>query len=296
MEFKPKGLTPDIMLRAVEAASTGIVISDALDDHKLMYVNPAFERITGYSASDIIGKNCRFLQNDDRDQEARETIREALAAGMPCQVLLRNYKRDGRMFWNELNLSPVRNEEGVVTHFIGVQKDITLQQQYRKKVEYLSSHDELTKAYNRYGLYEASEGLYAWAERNHHDILVVQTDIDNMKEINDCYGHAAGDEILVKYVNLCLSQLRSTDVIARMGGDEFIIITHMEKNASNDLMIEKLDDIGAKLSLNNNFDQPVLYSYGLARSDSHPLPELDALIHEADEAMYAMKMQRKGED
>ncbi len=112
--------------RAIESAANGIVIADAQQpDMPIIYVNPAFERISGYSRDEVLGRNCRFLQGSDRDQPALETLRAAIKAGRPCQVTLRNYKKDGTLFWNELDIAPVYDEEGRLTHFVGIQNDIT---------------------------------------------------------------------------------------------------------------------------------------------------------------------------
>ena len=112
--------------RAIDSSGDGIVITDAqAGDNPIIYVNPAYERMTGYTRQEILGVNPRFLQNDDRDQVDLDKIRAALAVRRPVRVVLRNYRRDGSMFWNEINISPVRDAEGNVTHHIGVQSDIT---------------------------------------------------------------------------------------------------------------------------------------------------------------------------
>lgn len=112
--------------RALDSSSNGIVISDMrLPDGPIIYANKAFERITGYKPAEVHGINCRFLQGEDTQQEEVQSLRNAVAAGEGCQVVLRNYRKDGTMFWNELTVSPVHDEEGRVTHFIGIQNDIT---------------------------------------------------------------------------------------------------------------------------------------------------------------------------
>jgi PAS domain S-box-containing protein len=112
--------------RAVAASSNGILITDPnLPDNPVVYVNPAFERTTGYSMEEAIGRNCRFLQGEDRDQPALEELRAAIREGRECRAVLRNYRRDGTPFWNELYVSPVHNEEGRLINFVGVQNDVT---------------------------------------------------------------------------------------------------------------------------------------------------------------------------
>ncbi|MEQ8835695.1 MAG: PAS domain S-box protein, partial [Lacipirellulaceae bacterium] len=112
--------------QAIESVGVGVVISDARQhDMPIVYCNQAFTKITGYSSAEVIGHNCRFLQQNDRDQEARHTIRDAVKSGTECRVLLRNYRKNGELFWNDLLISPVRNIEGTVTHYIGLCNDLT---------------------------------------------------------------------------------------------------------------------------------------------------------------------------
>ncbi len=112
--------------RALAGAAEGITIADArLPERPLIYVNDGFERLTGYRAEDILGTNCRFLQGEATDPATTEEIRQALRAERPCTVEILNYRRDGSQFWNRLSITPVRDESGTVTHFIGIQSDIT---------------------------------------------------------------------------------------------------------------------------------------------------------------------------
>ncbi len=112
--------------RVIEASSNGIVISDArLPGNPLIYVNPGFERITGYLSEEALGRNCSFLQGEDRDQKALVELRMAIETRQPVTVLLRNYRKRGDLFWNELTVSPVFDEQGTLTHFVGIQNDVT---------------------------------------------------------------------------------------------------------------------------------------------------------------------------
>ena len=116
----------DLLLKAVDASTDGVVIAEQEgSDRILIYVNRAFEELTGYDAEEILYQDCRFLQGDDRDQAARGEIRGALEEGRPVRAVLRNYRKDGSMFWNELSITPVFNALDNLTYFIGVQRDVT---------------------------------------------------------------------------------------------------------------------------------------------------------------------------
>lgn len=112
--------------RALASAGEGITISDpALADNPLIYVNRGFEQLTGYSARSVLGRNCRFLQGPDTDPKTAQVIREAIANERECTVEILNYRKNGRAFWNRLTITPVRDESGRTTNFIGVQSDVT---------------------------------------------------------------------------------------------------------------------------------------------------------------------------
>ena len=112
---------------AINASKNGIIITDWLQpDNPIIFCNRAFELMTGYSQEEIIGKNCRFLQGTDREQDSRFIIQAALQNGEDCNVEIVNYRKDGSIFWNELHISVIRDHEGVITHFMGIQNDVTL--------------------------------------------------------------------------------------------------------------------------------------------------------------------------
>ena len=115
-----------LLERAGTASTNSVVITDPNQpDDPIVYVNPAFERTTGYAAEEVLGHNCRFLQRDDRAQPALEELKAAVCEGRDCTVVLRNYRKDGTQFWNELSIYPVRDEDGRMTNFVGVQNDVT---------------------------------------------------------------------------------------------------------------------------------------------------------------------------
>lgn len=131
----------DLVLKseALQSTGNGIVISDALqEDYPIIFCNPAFENLTGYSSEEILGRNCRFLQADDKDQASITHVREAIKAGKSFQTVMRNYKKDGTLFWNELYVNPIKNKAGKVTHYIGIQNDITKRKSVEEERNYLS--------------------------------------------------------------------------------------------------------------------------------------------------------------
>jgi len=131
-------LNAELLIKAIQASNDGIVISEQEgDDHILIYVNPAFERLTGYAAEDILYQDCRFLQGDDRDQAGIDAIRTALAQGQAVRTVLRNYRKDGSLFWNELSITPVYDDASELTYYIGIQKEVTKHVELENEVERL---------------------------------------------------------------------------------------------------------------------------------------------------------------
>lgn len=121
-------LRNELLLQLVESAQDGIVVAEKEgDDTILVYVNPAFERLTGYQSDDILYQDCRFLQGDDTDQTAVGLIRQAIDGQQPVRTILKNYRKDGTVFWNELSVTPFYDEVEQLTYYIGIQKDVSQQ-------------------------------------------------------------------------------------------------------------------------------------------------------------------------
>jgi PAS domain S-box-containing protein len=155
------------LLHFLAASSSPVLLTDALaPDQPIVFVNPAFETMTGYPAADMLGRNCRLLQGEDRDQPARAGIAAAIAAGRPFECELRNYRRDGSMFWNRLYLFPLKNEDGVVTHFAGIQHDVSAEKTSFACVEALAAE--------RAHLIELLERKRQHMARLSHDLINAQ--------------------------------------------------------------------------------------------------------------------------
>ncbi|WP_313305386.1 PAS domain-containing protein [Stutzerimonas balearica] len=131
----------------VEASNDGIVVAEQEgEDNILIYANPAFERLTGYTVDEILYQDCRFLQGDDRNQPGLNAIREAVRNHRPCREVIRNYRRDGTPFWNELSITPVFNEADQLTYFIGIQKNVSAEVEALQRVRELEAENARLRA------------------------------------------------------------------------------------------------------------------------------------------------------
>jgi two-component system cell cycle response regulator len=293
---------------AVESSTDGIVITDArAQDNPIIYINPAFERMTGYTSAETIGRNCRFLQHTKPRQAAADEMREAIATGRPCLATIRNIRKDGTHFWNEVSISPIRNAEGVITNYLGIQKDVTerilnekelknyqrdLRKANRDLIE-LVRHDIVTELYNRRYFSEIFMRDWQLALREGKYLALIVFDIDFFKQYNDTYGHQAGDVCLKLVAQTIRDGLkRGTDVLARYGGEEFIGLLF-------DLTESRAASIAAAITAsvkNQNIVHAgstvapcVTLSAGVASCVPHPEQRPDDLIKAADDALYQAK-------
>ncbi|MBW3550308.1 MAG: EAL domain-containing protein, partial [Proteobacteria bacterium] len=281
-----------LLRRAVEATNNGIIISDARQpDLPVVYVNPAFEEITGYAAEEILGHNCRLLQHGDRNQAAIGEIRQALHEQREVRVLLRNYRKDGSLFYNDFQIAPVRDATGVLTHFVGVQSDVTDRQRWAEQLTWRATHDELTGLPNRQLLLERLQQAVLQAEREGTEVAVVFIDLDDFKLVNDSLGHSAGDEVLQAVARRLQDVVRGSETVGRFGGDEFVIV--LTDRIGQDELEPVIERVGAVLS------EPIEIAgvmYTLTPSIGHcryPQAGSDAetLLMRADVAMYQAKQQ-----
>jgi diguanylate cyclase (GGDEF)-like protein/PAS domain S-box-containing protein len=217
---------PRVLERAVESTRTGVLITDANQpDNPIVYANPAFERITGYSTEEVLGRNCRFLQRHDSDQPALEEVREAIREGRECRVVVRNYRKNGALFWQELSISPVRDDHGRITHFVGIQDDVTDRKLAEERLAHQAVHDPLTDLPNRVLFMDRLRDVYSRAQRDASaTIAVLFLDLDDFKGVNETLGYRAGDLVLATVAERVEECLREEDTAARLGGDEFIVL------------------------------------------------------------------------
>jgi len=220
--------------RAIESSVNAVVIaSSSGPDKPIEYVNPAFERMTGYAAAEALGRNANFLLGTDTDQPGFADIQAALAEQREAHATLRCYRKDGSLFWNDMHISPVCNDRGQITHFVGVLNDITETRNYQEQLERQTNFDLLTELPNRNLLQDRLQQAVALAQRQKHIVAVALLDLDNFNFVNDSLGHQAGDEVLKLVAQRIKSCVRTTDTVARLASDEFVMVLSGIANEEN---------------------------------------------------------------
>jgi diguanylate cyclase (GGDEF)-like protein/PAS domain S-box-containing protein len=211
--------------RAIEASANAIFITSAAPpDYLVEYVNPAFERITGYPAADIIGKPFGLLASVEEDQSGSVELMAAMAARREAHATVRSYRKDGTMYWNEIHVAPVRDEQGEVNHFVHINYDVTETKLYQQQLEYRANFDPLTGLANRNLLQDRLQQAISYASRLHRTVWVAFIDLDRFKFVNDSAGHSSGDALLQVVAGRLKAGVRAADTVGRIGGDEFVLV------------------------------------------------------------------------
>jgi diguanylate cyclase (GGDEF)-like protein/PAS domain S-box-containing protein len=275
----------ELLSRAVSAAVGGIVIADVrAPDLPLIYANAGFERMTGYSVEEILGRNCRFLQGPDTDAAAVRALGDLVRAHATGSVTLLNYRKDGSTWWNEVTLSPMRDASGVVTHMIGVQQDVTARVQAEAEVIRLGSTDPLTGLANRCtGLRDVERLL-----KDGQQVALVFCDLDGFKQVNDRHGHVVGDQLLAAIGRRLGECLTDGERVFRFGGDEFVVFLQGADPDRLAGLVHRLERAVAGAAVGYG----VGVSTGIAVSGTGARGAT-ALIAAADEEMYRAKRIRQ---
>lgn len=211
--------------RAIEASVNAIVIiSVNKPDYSIEYANHAFERITGYTSEEVLGRSLGFLWGKDSAQPGLDSVRTALREQAEGHAVLCGYRKDNSQFWIDFNISPVPDENGSVTHLVAVFNDVTATKNYEEQLERQLHYDPLTGLPNRNLLQDRLRQAVALAQRQNQLVIVALIDIDNFKFVNESLGHKAGDEVLKIIATRIRNCVRATDTVARLAGDQFVLI------------------------------------------------------------------------
>lgn len=211
-----------LLKRGIEASPSGMLMVDAHSpDMPVIYANPAFSEMTGYEHDEVIGRNCRFLQGKHTAPEILDAIRYGLRHRREINVELINYRKDGTPFWNHLLISPVFDKDGLCTHFIGTQQDITQQKEQEAQITYQATHDLLTGLPNAVSFQEALRNALVVCGKSGGSVGVLYLDLNGFKPINDEVGHHVGNEVLITIARRLTDLTAPEANVARLVGDEF---------------------------------------------------------------------------
>ncbi len=276
--------------RAIESSTNAVMITAAAPHNPIVYVNPAYERITGYRADEALGNSPRLLFGDDLDQPGIDELRAAIREQRDGHAVLRCYRKDGTLFWNDVVMSPVRDEHGAVVNFISIQHDITAIKAYESELAHRSTHDALTGLPNRVLLQDRLAQTIQHSGRKGHELWLVSIDLDRFKFTNSRLGHKGGDRLLQIVAARLQAAVRPVDTVARLGGDEFALLLLPERGGvapRAEQLQRVLDSLAAPLVLDGT-ELFLTASAGIAAfpTDSK---EPGVLAERADMAMFRAK-------
>ena len=285
----PKGIKGilGILIKAVEQSPISVIITDTKGI--IQYVNPKFTELMGYSPEETIGKTPRIIKGDFLSKEFYRELWEAILSGKEWHGVFHNRTKYGTLVWEVASISPIRDEHGMITHFVGVKEDITEIRRLQDQLEHMARHDQLTGLPNRFLFNDRLQQALIQAKRRKSQLALMYLDLDDFKFVNDTHGHEAGDALLVSAGQRMTACVRESDTVARMGGDEFTILLGDIQGREN---ITRIADLLIK-SLGEPFpvDQgecSIGVSIGIAVYPDDG-ETLDILMSRADLALYQVK-------
>lgn len=246
---------------ALEAALNGITITDALHaDNPLIYVNKAFEEITGYQKEEILGKNCRFLQANDHNQEGVRTIKNAIKNDRECHVHLRNYKKDGTLFWNEISISPVTDDTGRTTHYVGIQNDITERKTREQEIGHLARiFDE---SLNEIYVYDAQSLLFINANqgaRKHSGYTLAEFKKMTSLDMKPEFDEISFRKLISPLLDGSKEKVDFETLHRRKNGETYPVEVHLQTSTINDkqLVVAIILDISDRKNYTKKLEKTV---------------------------------------
>lgn len=276
-----------ILSSALEQTADLVMITNV--DGVIEYVNPAFEETTGYQRNEITGQTPRLLRSGKHDAVFYQRLWETILRGEVFRDVFINMRKDGSIYYEEKNVTPIRDTEGHITHFISTGKDISERMRIQERLHYMAHHDALTKLPNRTLFMDRLRQAMARASWHKRLIAVMFLDLDRFKNINDSHGHQIGDQLLIQLTQRLSSGVRAGDTIARFGGDEFAILLDdiaSEKDISS--LAKKILDTMIPSFVIQEHEFFITASIGVSIFPSDG-DDPETLLRNADAAMYRAK-------
>ncbi len=276
-----------ILSLAVEQSPVSVVLTDR--NGVIEYVNPKFEEVTGYCFSEAVGRNLDFTVLDQSNGALFSDLWETVKDGQNWRGEFCNVRRDDQLFWEYANVSPLKNESGEITHFVAVKEDITVRRSYEEQLLRQAHYDELTGLANRVLMLDRLDLAIKTAVRNGTEAALLCIDLDRFKYVNDTLGHSVGDELLKEASARLSTCIRKCDTLARMGGDEFVIILpQIDSDTIVRRIAERVVDVFAKPFRIGEQDHYVTASIGIVLFPNDGADH-QVLLRNADLAMYKAK-------
>lgn len=217
------------LFKAVEQSANSVVITDV--NGVIEYVNPKFTQVTGYSQEEVLGKNPRILKSGRHPEQFYRELWKTISSGKEWRGEFSNLTKDGKLFWELCSIAPIRDEGGNITSYVAIKEDISDRKAYEERLLYQAHHDELTGVFNRYYLQSYLELQMKIMNRDNQHLTIMLLDIDNLKFINDTFGHEFGD-LLIKEVAKRLKEVcGSKYIVSRFVADEFVVVPPLSENA-----------------------------------------------------------------
>lgn len=277
-----------VLQKAIEQSPIMIVITDP--DGTITYVNNTFEAVTGYSRDEALGQNPRILKLNRDVAIDYQKLWETILGGQDWQGIFQNRKKNGQPYWEQAIIAPIFDDEGQLYKFIGIKQDITEEYHNRQLLARLYQEDVLTQVYNRRSFFEQMGRNAIRYQTDAVKWAMLMLDIDLFKQINDSYGHAVGDQALWGFAEICKKNVRKTDLIGRIGGEEFAIcLEHSDFEEALQMAQRLRESVAAsELRLDNETVIKYTVSIGLSlpRTADEPFEEV---LKRADTAMYSAK-------
>ncbi|MFZ6723047.1 bifunctional diguanylate cyclase/phosphodiesterase [Undibacterium sp. Ji49W] len=272
--------------QALEQSSNAIVITDTLVN--IEYANDAYLKNAGMRLDEVIGCKPSIMRSGQTAPEIYADMWQQLERGESWKGELVNRYADGLDHTDLAHISPIRNSEGVVTHYLSIQEDITDKKRTEERIKYLAHYDALTGLPNRTLLDELARYALSLAERNNDALAVIFFDLDHFKDINDTLGHSLGDVMLVELAKRLVAAMRENDTISRLGGDEFILLlTGVDEHKVEQVVQKLMQVVNAPFRI-GEYDLNVTASMGIAIYPNDG-KDLETLSRNADAAMYRAK-------
>ena len=282
----------ELLATAVEQAGNSFMITDA--QGAILYVNPAFERQTGYSASEVIGENPRLLSSGFHDRDFYSEMWAALSAGQSVHRVFRNTRKDGSTFFWEQTIAPVVDAQGSTTHYVSSGRDITRERLLEERLDYLAKHDVLTGLGNRRLFEQVLRDRLGGVRLDQERVAVLLIQLDGFRRVNQTLGRLAGDHVLTAVARRIRATVREHDVVVRLGGDEFAILS---LGASSEIASQIAGRVLASVRkpiLVANDRVEISCSIGIAVFPDHADQD-GSLIQKADQALQRAKHARNAD-